>query len=72
MSLTYRETKQQYEALRRTYDYMLGERERIVRFAESHAPASMTFVGPSTFSGAALGEVFVDIEWFAIRLRDQN
>lgn len=45
MSLTYQETKQQYAALRQTYDYMLSERERIVRFAETHAPASLTFVG---------------------------
>ncbi|QNK54896.1 SIS domain-containing protein [Paenibacillus sp. PAMC21692] len=45
MSLTYQETKLQYAALRQTFDYMLVERERIVRFAEKHAPASMTFVG---------------------------
>ncbi|MDI4648266.1 SIS domain-containing protein [Cohnella hashimotonis] len=45
MSLTYRETKQQYAALRQTYEYMLSERERIVAFVRSVAPASLTFLG---------------------------
>lgn len=45
MSLTYRETKQQYAALRQTYEYMLGERERIVAFVKGAVPSSLTFVG---------------------------
>jgi len=45
MSLTYRETKQQYAALRQTYEYMLSERARIEAFVKNAAPSSLTFVG---------------------------
>lgn len=45
MSLTYRETKQQYAALRQTYEYMLGERDRIEAFVKGAAPSSFTFLG---------------------------
>ncbi|MFC3802920.1 SIS domain-containing protein [Cohnella sp. GCM10012308] len=45
MSLTYRETKQQYAALRQTYEYMLGERDRIQAFVKSVSPTSLSFVG---------------------------
>ncbi|MEK0312716.1 SIS domain-containing protein [Cohnella sp. 56] len=45
MSLTYREIKQQYAALRRTYEYMLSERERIEAFVKELGPASLTFIG---------------------------
>ncbi|MDG0810110.1 SIS domain-containing protein [Cohnella rhizosphaerae] len=45
MSLTYRETKQQYAALRQTYDYMLGERDRIEAFVKSACPSSFTYIG---------------------------
>ncbi|MFD2334312.1 SIS domain-containing protein [Cohnella sp. GCM10020058] len=45
MSLTYRETQQQYAALRQTYEYMLSERERIEAFVKSVAPSSLTFLG---------------------------
>ncbi|MDQ1912773.1 SIS domain-containing protein [Paenibacillus sp. GD4] len=45
MSLTYRETKQQYEALQQTYDYLLSKREEIVSFVRSHSIRSITFVG---------------------------
>ncbi|CAI6080195.1 SIS domain-containing protein [Cohnella sp. JJ-181] len=45
MSLTYRETKQQYAALRQTYEYMLGERERIEAIVKKAAPSSLSFLG---------------------------
>ncbi|SFA79751.1 glucosamine--fructose-6-phosphate aminotransferase (isomerizing) [Cohnella sp. OV330] len=45
MSLTYRETKQQYAALRHTYEYMLGERGRIEAFVKKVAPSSLTYLG---------------------------
>lgn len=45
MSLTYREIKQQYAALRLTYEYMLSERERIEAFVKEIGPASLTFLG---------------------------
>mgnify|MGYP002621309810 CR=1 FL=1 len=44
-SLTYREIKQQYEALRRTFDYMSSRRDDIVRFFRENAEKNAAFVG---------------------------
>lgn len=44
-SLTYREIKQQYDALRRTFDYMNGRRDDIVRFFRERPAAAAAFVG---------------------------
>ena len=44
-SLTYREIKQQYEALRRTFDYMSSRRDDIVRFFRENAAKNAAFVG---------------------------
>jgi fructoselysine-6-P-deglycase FrlB-like protein len=63
MSLTYEELKQQYTALQQTYDYMLANRERIVRFFEEHKPASAAFIGCG--SGYCISEAGA----FSFRLR---
>ncbi|WP_334072471.1 MULTISPECIES: SIS domain-containing protein [Paenibacillus] len=45
MSLTYSEVKDQYKALRQTYDYMLAKRDEITAFVRGRPIRSLTFVG---------------------------
>lgn len=58
MHLTYKEIFGQYEALRRTYDYVLENRQQIKGLMEQHKPQSLTFVGSgSGYSLCRSGEV---------------
>ncbi len=45
MAKTYEELKMQYEALRKTYDYMLSRKDEVVDFFKRHNPRSLTFIG---------------------------
>ncbi len=45
MYLTRKEIFGQYEALRKTYDYILGKRQQIKAVFEQHKPKSLTFIG---------------------------
>ena len=45
MSVTYEEIKQQYAALKQTYDYMLANRAKITDFLKKHSPSSAAFIG---------------------------
>ncbi|WP_168122959.1 SIS domain-containing protein [Paenibacillus sp. HB172176] len=45
MSLTYSEIKQQYEALRLTFAYMLSQRDRLTAFMKESEASSIAFVG---------------------------
>ncbi len=45
MSLTYKETMNQYEALKRTFEYIYSQKVSLRQFIETHKPKSITFVG---------------------------
>ncbi len=45
MSLTYIEMKEQYVALRKTFDFITSKKNEIIKFYKEKAPKSMTFVG---------------------------
>lgn len=45
MSRTYEEMKQQYSALRKTFEYMASKKDRIIEFFKSNAPKSLTYIG---------------------------
>ena len=45
MFLTEKEIFSQYEALRRTYDYMLEKADSIRDLVARHNPKSLTFIG---------------------------
>ena len=45
MSMTYDELKQQYTALKKTFDYMMSRKQDIIDFYRSKAPESITFIG---------------------------
>lgn len=45
MSLTYSEIKQQYTALRQTYDYLLERKSSFLAFVRSHSLKSITVIG---------------------------
>jgi len=45
MSLTYTEMKMQYQALRKTFDYMASIKDDLIKFYKGAAPKSITFIG---------------------------
>lgn len=45
MSLTYNETKKQYQALKQTFEYLENRELEIVNFLKSKQPKSLTFIG---------------------------
>ena len=45
MSLTYKEMKEQYKALRKTFDYMETRKDEIIRFYREKSPKSLTYIG---------------------------
>jgi glutamine---fructose-6-phosphate transaminase (isomerizing) len=45
MTKTYDELKQQYVALRETFEYLASKREQIVDFFKEKAPKSLTYIG---------------------------
>lgn len=45
MSLTYKETMDQYKALKRTFEYISGQKHGLCEFINAHEPKSITFVG---------------------------
>lgn len=58
MSLTYREMKEQYSALRKTFDYMESRKDEIIEFYRGKSPRSLTYIGcGSGFCLCQSGEV---------------
>lgn len=45
MNLTYKEMKQQYTALRKTFDYLSAKRDEIVTFFNANTHKSLTYIG---------------------------
>ena len=45
MSLTYVEMKDQYNSLRKTFDYIKEKREEIIKFYKEKSPKSLTYIG---------------------------
>ena len=45
MNLTYKEMKNQYQALQKTYEYIIAQKEEIKEFFKKHSPKSMTYIG---------------------------
>ncbi|HBE79030.1 MAG TPA: hypothetical protein DDW65_14835 [Firmicutes bacterium] len=45
MNYTYKEIKSQYEALRKTFDYITAKKDEVVRFYNEKSPQSIIFTG---------------------------
>ena len=45
MDHTYTEIKSQYSALRKTFNYILSQKENLLRFYKDQAPRSLTYIG---------------------------
>lgn len=58
MNLTYKEMKNQYQALRKTYDYITVRKDELIEFFTKTKPESLTYIGcGSSYSLCQSGEL---------------
>ena len=68
LSLSYKETMGQYEALKKTFAYMAGERERLVKAYEGSARGTIVFAGSGSSYEVSRSAAFSA----SLRLREKS